>query len=229
MRWLDAAIRATKATIVVLDTIQSLVNTVDPNKAEQVAPFMVRLHRLRDAHGLVIFPVHHTSKAPTDAKTKIRSKADTMLGSQAWRALSDGVIMIDAADGDASDAEIRLIKGKDIETPPAPVRVTMEALSKRFRPLDDGEEAPVREDVRKGGRPKTDLLSNVLALRSQHVDGVEWSGIEAHIGVSRSRWYERRDEVHAALLNLGHVVVGGRLRWKVEPAEGSEVEMTDVF
>lgn len=211
IRWLDRQIAHARASVVILDTIQSLTSaTIEANRGDQVARWMSDLHRLRDKHQAVILPVAHTSKTPGDAKSP-RTKADSLLGSQAWRALADGLVMIDAPDGDASQAIVRVLKGKDIDDPPPPTRIAFDGAAKRFHEaLDD---APPPHPEMRPGRPPAILIGDILALRDGHPDGVRWTAIPALIGASKSTWYDRRAGIQDELLALGHVVVGGILRW----------------
>jgi hypothetical protein len=221
LRWLRREIEASRATIVILDTVQSLTSaSLDTSDGGQVARWMVTLHSIRDSFGVVIIPVCHTSKTPSDAKSA-RGKADSLLGSQAWRALADGMVMIDAPDGDASAGTLRLIKGKDVDSPIPPLRIGMDGDSKRFRPLED-EEGEGQQGAQAGrvdariGRPKVFNLDAAVALRRGHPDGLPWSdnaAMMALFGGGRTQWFSQRADLQRALLALGHVVVDGRLRW----------------
>jgi len=208
LRWLEERMEATKATWVVLDTIQSLTR-FDVRDERIVSEWMTSLHDLRDRYQAIISPVAHTSKTPADAKSQ-RGKADALLGSQAWRALADGLVMIDAQDGDASDARLRLIKGKDIDDPIAPVRLTFNGETKRFRELQEDENAPQRGRV---GRAAKVTVDAVLALQTAHPGGFEWSKGDRLLGVSGSSWRTARGAIQKELIDMGHVVIEGMLRW----------------
>lgn len=222
LRWLRREIESAQATVVILDTVQSLTSSsLDTSDGGQVARWMVSLHAIRDATQAVIVPVCHTSKTPTDAKSA-RGKADSLLGSQAWRALADGMVMIDAPDGDASAGTLRLIKGKDVDSPIPPLRIGMDGATKRFRPIEDetdgerGQDAPQGRTDARIGRPKSVTVDAVLALRKRHPDGLPWSDageMQRLLGVSRTPWFRERRDLQAALLAAGHVVVQGRLVW----------------
>jgi len=222
VRWLRREIETAHATVVILDTVQSLTSSsLDTSDGGQVARWMVEMHMIRDACQVVLIPVCHTSKTPSDAKSA-RGKADSLLGSQAWRALADGMVMIDAPDGDASAGTLRLIKGKDVDEPIPPLRIGMDGDSKRFRPLEDeqdGEAAPnapaARTDARIG-RPKVFSVEKAVALRERHPDGLPWSdnaAMMALFGGGESQWFKLRAGIQRGLLALGHVVIDGRLRW----------------
>lgn len=224
LAWLRREVESSKATVVFLDTIQSLTQaTLDPSNGQDVARWLSALHRLRDDFGCVIIPVCHTSKTPTDSRT-MRGKADSLLGSQAWRALSDGVVMLDCPDGDASLGTLRMIKGKDVDDPPRPMRVSMDPDTKRFYPADEDEEGNVipaseRRDAR-GGRKADYGARDVLALRAEHPAGIEWEKVGKLLGMSRSNWSRRRQVLQDDLLRAGCVVVGGHLRWPKDDEAG---------
>jgi hypothetical protein len=219
LAWLDREIETSCASIVILDTIQSLTSaTIDTSKAESVTPWMCAMHRLRDKYGAVIIPVAHTSKTPSDAKSP-RGKADSLLGSQAWRALADGLVMIDAPDGDASQGTLRLLKGKDIDDPIPPLKIAMDGATKRFLPVDETTTPDAAQSGTQGrtdarvGRPPAVTVADVLALRGKHPDGVEWAQVWELLGVGNSTWRRVRGGIHGELLRMGHVVVSGRLKW----------------
>jgi hypothetical protein len=213
--WLEREIVAAGATVVVLDTVQSLTSaTLDSMDALKVARWMAAMHGLRDRRGVVMIPVCHTSKTPGDAKSP-RGKADALLGSQAWRALADGMVMIDAPDGDASQGRLRLIKGKDIEDPIAPLDITMDGETKRFRPRleDEPEHTDTRTDARMG-RKSLASVDDVIALRPDSPNGLEWSRVHEKLGISKSAWFRARRDIQTVLLKQGiATMVSGWMLW----------------
>lgn len=212
-RWLVAKVKATEATILVLDTIASLTgSTLDVKKDEQVVPFMTQVNRLRSELGLIVFGLHHTRKGSSDAKKGSESKADAMLGSQAWRALSEGVLMLDALDGDTSKVKAISVKAKDIDRPLPPVLVTLESPSGRFRQLDEDETPAEREQVRSGRQSKCSV-DNVLTLRRKHPDGVLWREIREKLDIPDGTWKNHSSRLQSDLLAKDHVVIEGFLRW----------------
>lgn len=213
LAWLRAEIIRRKATIVALDTVASVCGDsleVEDNGA--VCSFMMRMHRLRDEFGLVIWLLHHTRKGSSDPKAQSASKADAALGAGQWRAQTDTMVGLEAIDGNTSLVTLRVVKAKDIDVVPPAIRLTQEPQSARFSELRDDEEPPERVAAPRGRR-SVDVVAAVLGLRKDHPDGVSWATAGPDAGISRSVWYERREEAQVALLALGHTVVGGVLRW----------------
>jgi hypothetical protein len=216
-KWLLREIETHQPSIVVLDTLASLTaNTLDVNKQEEVAPFLSQLNVLRAARNLVIFLLHHTRKASSDGKKNAASHADTMLGSGAFRSLSEGVLMLDAQDGDTSKVTVRSIKAKDIEDHVPSFHVTMMKGTGRFRMLDQDETPPAPEPVQKstkGGRPAAVTAEQIVGLRAKFPDGVAWREIAGHLKVADGTWKNHSSRLQDELLKQNHVVVGGVLRW----------------
>jgi hypothetical protein len=217
--WLMEQVERHQPTIVVLDTIASLTgHTLDVNDGAEVIPFIGKINALRAERELVIFALHHTRKGGTDAKRSAGDKADAMLGSGAWRSLSEGVLMLDCQDGDTSDIRVRSIKAKDIANPFPPFRACLESPAGRFRVLFDEEVAPAREAVlprNPGGRPVKFSADAVLALRKKFPDGIGWneSLVADALDFGHATWVDRRDEVANELLRRGCVFISGSLRW----------------
>jgi len=212
-RWLEQKIARLRPSILVLDTVASLTGeSLDVNKAEQVGPWLKWLHRLRDVYGLIVWIVHHTRKGGQDPKSAGGAKADAMLGAQTWRSLSDAVVMLDAIDGDTAKVTLRVVKAKDIDAPPPALHLTLDPESARFRELLEDEAAPERPRNR-GGRAAKVTTAAVLALRSSHPDGIDWSAMPEKLGAGRSTWFRERGPIQDELSSLGHVVVGGILKW----------------
>ena len=194
--WLDEVLARRKPTILVLDTVASLTGeTLDPSKAEQVVPFMRRLHGLRDSLGIVIFALHHTRKESQDNKRGHVAKADSMLGSQAWRSMADAVLMLDAKDGDTSDVSVRLVKSKDIDEPAPAFHAGLQNGLFRFLHWAD-EEAPPKPAIAQGKRSKVQA-GDILYLLSGHPEGLPWNEMHSVRGASFSRaaWYAHRGRV----------------------------------
>jgi len=219
LAWLRREIGAARASVVVLDTVQSLTSAnLDGSDGGAVSRWMGEMHRIRDRFSAVVIPVCHTSKTPSDAKS-VRGKADALLGSQAWRSLADGMVMLDAPDGDASQGTLRIIKGKDVEDPIPPLKIGMDGASKRFRPLDedeDGETVPLASAARvdaRVGRPRAATAESVLALRDGSPEGLAWGAAWQRLGIGESTWKRLKGEIGRELAALGHVVRDGVLVW----------------
>ena len=212
LKWLQDKIAATKASVVFLDTVQSLTGGgFDTRDEGDVVPFLKTMHAIRDKD-VVVNLVHHTNKASTDSKKGAQSKADSMLGSQAWRALSNTCLMFDAQDGNVRDVMIRPVKTKGTRKAFGKFRVTMQDDG-RFVMLDDDDTAPEPDRPSRGGRPPKVSATNVLTLRSKHPTGVRWADIPELLAIGESTWRARKEDLVAELLSLGHVVVEGVLRW----------------
>lgn len=211
-RWLDDVVTAEKPTVIVLDTVSSLISSsLDLTKHDHVATYLRHFHRYRDQRRIASFHVAHTRKASGDPKAMKETKADTMLGSQAWRGLSDGLLLVHASDGDTDHVDIRILKSKDLEHPIPHLLARLNRDIGRFEPRDPDEPdiAPVPS-----GRPKKCSTGAILDLRRTHPTGtIVWSQIHDLIGVSRSTWTHNYRAIQEDLLNLGHVVVNDRLVW----------------
>lgn len=135
---------ATGATVVVIDSVSSALD-LEASKGDQVAPFLRELHRLRDELGVTINLLHHTRKLAADASRKPLSYADSMLGAQEWRALTDNVVMIQARDGDVSNIALRVFKAKDLEETLGPKFACFDKSTATFEEIDaDGSQADSR-------------------------------------------------------------------------------------
>lgn len=214
--WLLKKIEEIQPTIVVLDTIASLTgNSLDVNKAEQVIPFISQINSLRSEKNLIIFALHHTRKSSGDGKKSSGVQADAMLGAGAWRGLSEGVLMLDAPDGDTSKVTVLSVKAKDIDRPIPKLFVTLESPGGRFRQLDEDEQPAPREAVQKGGRPPKFSASTILALREKNPSGIPWAcePICTLLDIGKSQWFERREIVFQALSDAGCAVIQGTLKW----------------
>jgi hypothetical protein len=203
-KWLDDIVARRKPTVLVLDTIASLTGeTIDASKAEQVVPFMRRLHALRDTSSLTIFGLHHTRKQGQDAKKAQAAKADAMLGSQAWRSMADSVLMLDAQDGDTSSVQVRLVKSKDIDNPAPGFFVSLQNGLFRFDRWADEDAEPAFSAPKPGKRSKVQPES-ILMLLEDHPEGLPWNQLHTHLKIARSVWYAHRDR---AFRDLGGKVV----------------------
>lgn len=215
-RWLEGRVRATGASILVIDTVTSCTaGALDVNKTEQVAPFLAWLHGLRDQFGLLVFLVHHTRKGPADPKKTTASKADSMMGSSTWRSQADGVLLLDAHDGQTQDVTVVSIKAKDVANPIASFHATLEKDTSRFRPLEDDETPPAPEPVNKGGRAKKFTAEAVLGLRGKHPHGLPWreTVVAEVLNFSHATWSEYRESVATDLVRAGCAFISGELRW----------------
>lgn len=215
-RWLTELIEKVQPTIVVLDTIASLTaSSLDVNKAEQVVPFIAQINALRAEKNLIIFALHHTRKGSSDGKKSSGVQADAMLGAGAWRALSEGVLMLDAPDGDTSKVTVLSVKAKDIDRPIPKLFVSLESPGGRFRQLDEDEQPAPREAVQKGGRPPKFSAEAILALREKSPSGIPWTcdSICKLLDIGKSQWFERREIVFQALSDAGCAVIQGTLKW----------------
>lgn len=222
MEWVLRTADQVRATVVVLDTVASLCD-LDVSDNGEVRTFMRRAHRLRDSgdEGRVVVLVHHTRKAGTDPRASLGgSKADSMMGSQAWRALSDQVILVDAVDG-RTDGEVTVRSFKSKRLGPdvlRATRVTMPAGQSRFRALEEGEDASTLEGDAKaheealrsrgGGRPRRDYVAE-LAEAVEARGRLPVDEAPAVLSVSVSRWRKVRDEVIRGLAHAGFPVVSG--------------------
>ena len=219
-KWLESLIKKHRPTILVLDTVRSLCPDLSVNDSAEVMPFMDMMNSLRDRYNLTTFLVHHTRKSGTDPKKSEASAADSMLGSETWRSQADGVLMIDAKDGNTLDVRCRLVKSKDLEDPVHSWRASFDRAAGRFHVLDEDEEAPKQETVQRspGGRPKKFTADAILALRSKFPDGLPWNvgTVGPLIDIGRSQWFERMDEVSHDLLTRGCAFVQGSLLWQSE-------------
>lgn len=211
--WLRQKIVASKATVVVLDTVASLTGDgFDPDKAGPVALFLKSMHRLRDELGVTIILVHHTRKGSTDSKA-VASKADAMMGSQAWRALTQTVLMCDATDGQVEEVVVRPVKTKGVRNPIPKFRASFDRAAGRFRLLLDDEQAPAPAPAQPTGRPSKCSADAVIALRAKNPAGVPWKSLHTLLGVTPETFHNNSKKLQARLLELGHVVVEGNLKW----------------
>lgn len=217
MRWLRAEIEARGASIVVLDTVASVCgDTLDVNDNAAVGSFMLRMHALRDELGLLVWLLHHTRKSGTDPRASSASKADAALGAGQWRAQTDTMLYLEAIDGQTQEVRLAVVKAKDIDVTPPPLRLTQEPQSARFRELIDDEVAPQRVAAPRsaaGGRPPSVTLDSVLDLRAAHPDGVPWVRAYEILECPERTWRRVREPIREELLALGHVVIDGTLRW----------------
>lgn len=208
--WLRQKIMATKATVVVLDTVASLTGAgFDVRHEGDVGQFLKFLHALRDELHVTVFLLHHTNKPSGDAKST-RTKADSMMGSGAWRALSNTCLMMDSKDGNTLDVMVRPVKTKGVRQPWGPWRVSQRPDG-RFDHIDDEAEAPTVE--RPTGRPAKYSAETVLQLRGHHPSGVTWEEVPTILEMPTSTWRKKRNALQKDLLERGCVVIDGRLRW----------------
>ena len=213
VRWLREQADAVAATVIVLDTVGSLCGaTLDVSKNEQVIPFMLHMQALRNSGGgRCVILLHHTRKAGTDPKAAASmGKADSIMGSGAWRAQADAMVLLDAQDGETNGVvKMHSVKAKDIATPTARVRLTLLSPSARFEVIEETEEPGTRPV----GRPRADRVTPVLAALAEGrvltMDGPE---ILELLDVSPSRWRAVRRDLQSELLAHGVVVVGGVLK-----------------
>lgn len=230
LRWLSATIRERSATIVVVDTVASACgDSLDMDDNGAVCAFMMRLHKLRDEHQLVMWLLHHSRKGGTDPKAQSAAKADNALGAGQWRAQTDTMVGLEAIDGDTGVVTLRVVKAKDIDVAPAPLRLTQEPQSARFRELLETDEAPVRTAAPRstGGRPPAVTVEQVLALRGKHPDGLVWNEAHEALDVGRSTWFRVRGKLFDELLARGCVMVAGRMKWGVLKSESKEERNTE--
>lgn len=225
-RWLLEEIERYNPSLLVLDTIASLTgHTLDVNDGAAVMPFIGRINALRAEKNLVVFALHHTRKGSSDPKKATGDKADAMLGSSAWRGLTEGVLMLDARDGNTQDITVVSIKAKDIPNPIPSLRVCLENPGGRFRVLDREETAPEREAVATTGRGRPSKFSAdaVLGLQPRFPAGLGWNEtmLREGLGISRALWFDRHEAVFADLVARGCSLVDGSLRWPVDgPSTG---------
>lgn len=217
IRWLNAQADAVAATVIVLDTVGSLCGaTLDVSKNEQVIPFMLHMQALRNsAGGRVVILLHHTRKAGTDPKAAQAGKADSIMGSGAWRAQADAMVLLDAQDGETGGViRLQSVKAKDITSPTPRIRLTLESPSARFRVLEETEEPPAPTLPPKGpGRPRTDRVAPILdAIAAGRVVRIDNYDCAELLDVSASWWRTIRKSVQKELLDKGVCVVGGELR-----------------
>ncbi len=213
-KWLLGKIDKHGPTIVVLDTLASLTaNTLDVNKQEQVAPFLSKLNVLRSEKNLIVFLLHHTRKASSDSKKNATSHADSMLGSGAFRSLCEGVLMLDAPDGDTSRVTVRSIKAKDIEDHVPAFRVSMEKGTGRFRVLDEDEVPEAPAPIRKTGRKPAVTADMIFALSVKFPDGILWNQIQSEFKVPDGTWRNNSSSLKDEVLKLGCVFLSGVLKW----------------
>lgn len=191
-RWISELLDRLKPTILVLDTIASLTGeSIDASDAGDVVPFMRHLHDLRDKRSLVIFGLHHTRKQGNDAKSSQAQKADAMLGSQAWRSMSDAVLMLDAQEGDTTDVSVKLVKTKDLDQPAPPFHATLKDGLFRFLRWADDEAQPIEKPKR-----ESKVQSGaVLRLLLDKPDGVQWEGIYVKLGYPKATWFRHRARI----------------------------------
>lgn len=210
-KWLDAVIALEAPTVMVLDTVGSLVSdSVDGSRNDHVTTFLRHFHRYRDNLGISTFCVNHSRKGGNDPKKFKESAADSMLGAQAWRAQSDGLLLVHALDGDTEHALIRCLKSKDIERPIPHLAVCLNKDIGRFEPRDPDEESV---PDRPAGRPPKCSTNAVLALRALHPAGVSWDSLWTLLGCAERTWNNNRKTIQSELLTRGHTVVGGILKW----------------
>ena len=212
--WVTRLLDKTKPTILALDTIASLTgDAIDSYDPKDVVPFMGWLHELRDSRQLTILGLHHTRKEAPDGKKSSASKADTMLGTQAWRSMADSCMMIDAKDGDTDDVTCRLVKSKDIDRPTKPFHSGFRDGVWSFLRYDADEDPSKPKKIQKGSP------DHILSLRSDYPDGLPMSKVWTILSCSRSVWMAKKDRTISELLKLGHTQVAGTLRWAVDPGE----------
>lgn len=212
-RWLTALIEKYKPTILVLDTIASLTaGLLNIRDEAEVLPFMQRLLRIRTLHRLTVIAGHHTNKPAKDEHRSTASKASSMLGSQAFLSLTEGCFMVEAKDGDTSNAIFRCVKTKDVEDPIPPLRISLDRDTGRFRMLDEEEEAPAREAVtKKIGRPPRDYASEIEAVIAKE-GYVHTTLIPKILDIQPSTWANHRARVSDTLSDRGYVVIEGQWR-----------------
>lgn len=210
-RWLDETVATEKPSVLVCDTVSSLISSsLDLTKHDHVATYLRHFHRYRDNQRITSFHVAHTRKASGDPKAMKEAKADTMLGSQAWRGLSDGLLLVHATDGDTDRVDIRILKSKDLEHPIPHLAARLDRTIGRFVPRDDDEEETPRST---GGRPASCTPAAVLRLRATHPDHVFVAQIPDAIGVSKSTWSHNSKVVLEELTRQGHSVENGVITW----------------
>lgn len=149
--WLRTRIEQTGATVVVVDTVGS-TTSLDATKGPEVKPWLRRLHALRDELGVTVFLVHHTRKKPPDARSRsmLGGLADSMLGAQEWRSMTDGCVLVDCDDGQPTldpvrgtgGVTFRVVKGKDVPFPMPDTRASLDRDRGRFTTL--GSESAVQ-------------------------------------------------------------------------------------
>jgi hypothetical protein len=222
VRWLREQAEAVAATVIVLDTVGSLCGaTLDVSKNEQVIPFMLHMQALRNGGGgRVVILLHHTRKAGTDPKAQAGGRADSIMGSGAWRAQADAMVLLDALDGETGGVvRLQSMKAKDIVCPTTKVRLTLESPSARFRVLEETEEPTPAAPQARPGRPQRDYAGVLLAAlqqgRTVTLDGPEPLDL---LDLSPGTWRNLRKRVQQELLDRGVCVVAGAFR--LSPTEG---------
>lgn len=212
-RWLTALIEKYKPTVLVLDTIASLTaGLLNVRDEGEVLPFMQRLLRIRTKHRVTILAGHHTSKPAKDESRSTASKASSMLGSQAFLSLTEGCFMVEAKDGDTSNATFRCVKTKDVENPIPALRISLDRDTGRFQMLDEEEQAPAREVVtKKMGRPARDYATELEAIIAKE-GYVHTSLIPKVLGIEPSTWGNHRVRVCNTLSDRGYVILEGQMK-----------------
>lgn len=213
-RWLAEAVASDKPSVLVCDTIASLTDpsSMSSDKAECVGPFLRAFHALRDRAGVTSFLVHHTRKGGADPRRTTEEKADSMLGSQAWRALADGVFLVQTIDGNMDRIALKSIKGKDLTRQMLPCVSRMGPAGRIEAAEDDAADWEAQEAAQEApgsrGRPRRDLGAELAAeIRSRGRLDVREAA--RALGLSEGRWRAERARVTDELLGLGYPVVSG--------------------
>jgi hypothetical protein len=159
LAWLRAQITEWKATVVVLDTVSSLV-TLETSNGQAVRAFMTALHRIRDDFQADVFLSFHTRKPSNDPRGRNPQKtADDLLGATEWRTLSDGLVLLDPEDDRAERVWVRRVKDKDLGDEPRHLLVGLDRETGRLDVVTD-----VGEERRSGPRPKATYDDFIRAL-----------------------------------------------------------------
>lgn len=151
--WLRREVERMGCTMLVVDTVTSTTTGLRPSKGEDVTPFLKFFHQLRDELGVTVFLVSHTRKRSLDSRGRPveGSHADSLLGAQEWRSMSDGLLMLDARDGDTRHIDVRVLKAKDIEETMPPRTFELDKDQGRLFEVfetDDPDEVPARAGIR---------------------------------------------------------------------------------